>query len=263
MTASGPWVTPPNRFEPGAIAYHLHSASASTVRSATQNWVGPLIAHGADATMGAVYEPYLALTPHLDIFTRRLLMGQTFAEAAYASQKGLSWMITVVGDPLYRPFARPIESILAHARHSPHNDWLYLQFIQRGILTHQITPDSATLRRNLDISGSSAVACEGLGDLLAALNDPAALAAAEKAYKRAQTLNTEPIDRIRIGLKLAQLDINRSQDVDAEVELRTLRALYPTDAQRFGVTEQLLPTTGANTVPPRVGHSQDNQPLPQ
>jgi uncharacterized protein (TIGR03790 family) len=93
--AYGPWVTPPRRFLPGAIAYHLHSFSASTVRSDKDNWVGPLIANGADATMGMVYEPYLALTPHEDIFARRLLGGDYFAEAAWASERGLSWMLTV------------------------------------------------------------------------------------------------------------------------------------------------------------------------
>ncbi len=50
--AYGPWMTPPPRFVRGAIAYHLHSFSANTIRSDTANWVGPLIAHGADATMG-------------------------------------------------------------------------------------------------------------------------------------------------------------------------------------------------------------------
>ena len=88
--AIGPWVTPPNRFVPGAIAYHLHSFSAATVRNETSGWVGPLIAHGADATMGMVYEPFLALTPHEDIFTRRLLQGAYFTKAAYASERGLS-----------------------------------------------------------------------------------------------------------------------------------------------------------------------------
>ena len=84
--ATGPWVTPPSRFVPGAIAYHLHSFSAATVRNDKDHWVGPLIAHGVDATMGMVYEPYLSLTPHEDIFTRRLLQGDYFAEAAYASE---------------------------------------------------------------------------------------------------------------------------------------------------------------------------------
>ena len=57
--AAGPWVTPPDRFVRGAVAYHLHSFSAATLRSDASNWVGPLIAHGAAATMGTVYEPYL------------------------------------------------------------------------------------------------------------------------------------------------------------------------------------------------------------
>jgi uncharacterized protein (TIGR03790 family) len=242
--ASGPWVTPPDRFMPGAIAYHLHSYSAATVRSETQNWVGPLIAHGAAATMGTVYEPYLALTPHLDIFTKRLLMGQTFAESAYASEMGLSWMVTVVGDPLYRPFARPIEAVLAGAgpTHTQHDDWLYLQLVQRAVLANRITPDSSTLQQDLDIPGAGPVAYEGLGDLLEKLNDPPAIAAAEKVYKKAMTLYTQPVDQIRVGLKLAQHYINRAQDEEAQAELKMLRELYPEDAQRFGVAGQLLPT---------------------
>ncbi|HUB66957.1 MAG TPA: TIGR03790 family protein [Candidatus Methylacidiphilales bacterium] len=242
--AGGPWITPPGRFMPGAIAYHLHSYSASTVRSETQNWVGPLIAHGADATMGTVYEPYLSLTPHLDIFTKRLLMGQTFAEAAYASEKGLSWMVTVVGDPLYRPFARPIEAGIAKtgARHTPHDDWLFLQLVQRAIAAHRIAPDNATLQRDINIPGAGAVAYEGLGDLLEKLNDPASIAAAEKAYKRALSLYIQPVDVIRVGLKLAQHYTNRAQDEEAQAELKTLRELYPQEAQRFGVASQLLPT---------------------
>ncbi len=92
------------RFSKGAIVCHIHSFSASTVRSPHQNWVGPLLAHGAAAVLGNVYEPYLALTPNLDIFYERLCNGFNFAESAYASVRGLSWMTTFVGDPLYRPF---------------------------------------------------------------------------------------------------------------------------------------------------------------
>ncbi|MHA3770728.1 TIGR03790 family protein [Verrucomicrobiota bacterium sgz303538] len=92
------------RFEPGAIACHIHSFSAVTVRDAHKQWVGPLLAAGAAATVGNVYEPYLALTPHLDTIFERLTSGFTFAESAYMSQRALSWMTTFVGDPLYRPF---------------------------------------------------------------------------------------------------------------------------------------------------------------
>ena len=100
----GPMARDDFRFVPGAIAVHIHSFSAGSLRDAHADWAAPLLAHGAAATMGNVYEPYLALTPHLDVFADRLRNGFTFAESAYASKPVLSWMTTFVGDPLYRPF---------------------------------------------------------------------------------------------------------------------------------------------------------------
>ena len=244
IDAAGPWVTFPNRFVRGAIAYHLHSASANTLRSETSNWAGPLIAHGAAATMGTVYEPYLALTPHEDIFARHLLNGEYFAEAAYASERGLSWMLTVVGDPLYRPFRKPLEQALADAGnpHTSHDDWLLLQEVQRDLMAGRIRATTETLESALDVPGAGAVAQEGLGDLLEKVHEPAAGPAAELAYQKAMARETLPVDRIRVGLKLAQDYINRSQDEEAQTELKTLRELYPQDAERFGVVNPLAPT---------------------
>lgn len=247
--AEGPWITPPNRFVPGAIAYHLHSFSASTVRSKTSNWVGPLIDHGADATMGTVYEPYLALTPHMDIFTKRLLDGNYFAEAAYASQVGLSWMVTVVGDPLYCPFRQSLTSALAQpgAAQSDHADWLRLQQTQHSLAMGELVAHTDTLEHALNLPGTGPVAQEGLGDLLEKQSDPSAAAAAEEAYKKAMALDTLPIDRIRVGLKLAQHYVNHVQDAQAEAELKTLRELYPVEAQRFGVANPLAPTANPSS----------------
>jgi uncharacterized protein (TIGR03790 family) len=101
---TGPFAQPDFRFLPGAVAVHIHSFSASTLRDPNAGWAAPLIAHGAAATTGNVYEPFLQLTPHLDILNDRLLHGFTFAESAYMSVQGLSWMTVMVGDPLYRPY---------------------------------------------------------------------------------------------------------------------------------------------------------------
>lgn len=101
--AGGAMASP--QFVPGAVAAHIHSFSAATLRDPDANWAAPLVTRGAAATVGNVYEPYLDLTPHLDVFNERLLQGFTFAESAWMSIKALSWMTTVVGDPLYRPFA--------------------------------------------------------------------------------------------------------------------------------------------------------------
>jgi hypothetical protein len=83
---------------------HIHSFSALTIRDPLHHWVGPLLSAGAAATFGNVYEPFLTLTPQLDIFYDRLRAGFTFAESGYMAQRALSWMTTFVGDPLYRPY---------------------------------------------------------------------------------------------------------------------------------------------------------------
>jgi uncharacterized protein (TIGR03790 family) len=102
---TGPFTQLDFRFAQGAVAVHIHSYSATTLRDPGANWVGPLLVRGATASLGNVYEPYLQLTHHLDIFNDRLLHGFTFAESAYMATLGLSWMNVAVGDPLYRPYA--------------------------------------------------------------------------------------------------------------------------------------------------------------
>ena len=102
---AGPFAQFDFQFARGAVAVHIHSFSASTLRDVNAHWAGPLVARGAAATIGNVYEPYLQLTAHLNIFNDRLLHGFTFAESAYMSVQSVSWMSVMVGDPLYRPYA--------------------------------------------------------------------------------------------------------------------------------------------------------------
>jgi len=100
----GPFADPAFRFQTGAVAAHIHSFSASTLRSPTAGWSGPLVLRGAAVTLGNVYEPYLALTTNLDVFQDRLMAGFTAGESAFMAVMGLSWMNIVLGDPLYRPY---------------------------------------------------------------------------------------------------------------------------------------------------------------
>lgn len=102
---SGPFARPDFHFARGAVAVHIHSFSGYTLRDPNLFWVAPLVTHGAAATLGNVYEPYLEMTAHLDVFNDHLLHGFTFAESAYSSIEVLSWMSVMVGDPLYRPYA--------------------------------------------------------------------------------------------------------------------------------------------------------------
>jgi uncharacterized protein (TIGR03790 family) len=104
-TVAGPFTLPDFQFAPGAVAVHIHSFSASTLHDEKKNWAGPLLSKGAAATIGNVYEPYLQLTAHLDVFNDRLLHGFTFAESSFMAMPVLSWMSVMAGDPLYRPYA--------------------------------------------------------------------------------------------------------------------------------------------------------------
>ena len=61
--------------------------------------------HGASASVGNVYEPYLPFTTNLGVFASALLAGGNIAESYYMAQPVLSWMSILVGDPLYRPYA--------------------------------------------------------------------------------------------------------------------------------------------------------------
>ena len=102
--AQGPFANTKFKFKRGAIAAHVHSYSASTLRTTLKHWSGPLVARGACAVLGNVYEPLLQMTTYLDIFNARLLAGFTFAESAWIATPVLSWMQVMIGDPLYQPF---------------------------------------------------------------------------------------------------------------------------------------------------------------
>jgi uncharacterized protein (TIGR03790 family) len=115
-TMSGAVASPSFRFMPGAVACHLHSFSAAAIRSKDRHWVGPLLNQGAAAALGNVFEPYLSLTVHFDIFNKRLLEGYTLVEAAWNATPVLSWMNVVCGDPLYRPYAKGPGSSMGDGR---------------------------------------------------------------------------------------------------------------------------------------------------
>ncbi|MDB6093054.1 MAG: hypothetical protein JWM32_616 [Verrucomicrobia bacterium] len=106
---NGPMAAPGFHFPPGAIAVHIHSDSATTLRSAENGWAGPLVARGVTATVGNVFEPYLQLLHRPQLLLRALAKGGSFGEAAYFALPALSWQSIAIGDPLYRPFARSIE----------------------------------------------------------------------------------------------------------------------------------------------------------
>ncbi len=202
-TVSGPFTLPKVEFMPGAIAYHLHSYSASTLRSDSQAWVGPLLAKGVTATMGCVDEPYLEGTPNMEIFFARLLLSRfSFGEAAYASQVALSWQTTVVGDPLYRPFGRhPKEQHEdLERRHSPLIEWSHLRVVNLNLVTGTSVGEVISYLEEQPITRKSAVLEEKLGNLYLGLGKTTD---AVREFEKALALSPTPQQRLEIQLQLA------------------------------------------------------------
>jgi len=93
---------------PGAVAYHMASAEARTLRDEnSQVWCKRMLEEGVAATIGPVYEPYLIAFPRPNEFFDLLIQGDlTLVECYYRTKPYNSWMMTLIGDPLYRPFAQ-------------------------------------------------------------------------------------------------------------------------------------------------------------
>lgn len=207
--ANGPFARLDFRFQPGAVAVHLHSYSASTLRSTTNNWCGPLIARGAAATLGNVYEPYLSLTANLDIFHDRLMSGLTLAESAYMSMRALSWMGVVIGDPLYRPYAAWNQFF--DPRNRPSNPWRRFRSITlnaKGDILQAVLPLHEAARE----TGNS-MFLEALG---AAQYDVQNASAALNSFKDALAITTNP--EVRRRLEMESADAMRRLTVSSEAD---------------------------------------------
>jgi uncharacterized protein (TIGR03790 family) len=193
---AGPFTRPDFRFVPGAIAMHIHSFSAGTLRDRNANWVGPLLSRGAAASVGNVYEPYLQLTTNPDILNDRLLHGFTFAESAYAATDALSWMSVMVGDPLYRPYANWIQ--IENESVKPSGWKSYHDFAARNFSNN--TAQYRTLARQ---AASRAHNCPMIEDLGLIEADDGNFAAATSFFGQARTCYSTRDDILRVIMEEA------------------------------------------------------------
>jgi uncharacterized protein (TIGR03790 family) len=91
---------------PGAVGYHLASSEAVTLHDEnSQAWCKRMLEDGVAATIGPVYEPYLFAFPRPEEFFALLLRGELpLVECYYRTQPLNSWMMVLIGDPLYTPY---------------------------------------------------------------------------------------------------------------------------------------------------------------
>jgi uncharacterized protein (TIGR03790 family) len=232
-TVAGPFTLPQVEFMPGAFAYHLHSYSAASLRTTTNNWVGPLLGKGATCTMGAVDEPYLGGTPEVGVFAGRwLYFGFTFGEAACAAQPVLSWQTTVVGDPLYRPFGKSplqLQEELQH-RKSKLLEWSTLRLVNLSLAGGANRVNLTLSLEDNPTTKESAVLTAKLGDFYTAQGKPTSAIA---AYQRALLLAPSPAQRLSLRLTLSEklLAENRAEDARQNYEQLLIEAPDYPDSQ--------------------------------
>jgi uncharacterized protein (TIGR03790 family) len=247
VNVSGPFTRPHVEFMPGAFAYHLHSYSAANLRSATQNWVGPLLAKGATITMGCVNEPFLGGTPQVALFAARLIYDRmTFGEAAYAAQPVLSWQTTIVGDPLYCPFGKPGQELHEELqrKHSGLIEWSFLRIADLNLAKGTPLRAVASFLEQIDATRHSAVLTEKLADLYGSLGKPES---AIETYEKALQLDPSPQQRVRLRLTLGEklMAVSQSEDknkykeaLENYTEMLRENPDYP---NKLAVYQKLLP----------------------
>jgi uncharacterized protein (TIGR03790 family) len=109
------------KYVPGAIAWHLASSEAVTLRNKDSKvWCPNLLKKGVAATLGPVSEPYTIGFPKPAEFFGFLATGEfTLVECYGQTVLTCSWMTVLVGDPLYNPFKKNPKLKVADVLPSP------------------------------------------------------------------------------------------------------------------------------------------------
>ncbi len=96
------------RFKQGAVAWHLASSEAVSLRQeGAKYWCKNLLEKGACATLGPVAEPFTIGFPKPAEFFGMLATGKYTLVECYGRNVMLtSWMGTLICDPLYNPYGR-------------------------------------------------------------------------------------------------------------------------------------------------------------
>ena len=155
--AQAQWRSPRWPVPPGAIGFHLHSFSGTSVRS-TKTWLGAFIAQGYCATVGNVYEPYLEHTHRPQVLLAHLMSGGSFGEAVALSTPSLSWQNVAIGDPLYRPFKVSLAEQLKSSEGSTFTAYASIREINRMLVEEGSEPAIAYARSEFISQPSLALA---------------------------------------------------------------------------------------------------------
>ena len=237
---NGPFLNPKMKFKQGAIAVHLHSLSAEQLNNPNKNWSASLIDHGAAATLGNVWEPYLGASHDFGIFHDRLIDGYSLVESAYMAINVLSWQNIVIGDPLYRPY-----KTFAEAPADFENDRDYKAI---RLAHHRWTDEKERANNLTEVSKKfqTGVIQEHFGmQALEAKNWDTAT----ESFKIARMLYKAPADKLRQDLNLVELNLRQKKRGEALTLLKKAQTEFK-DLPEVNSVEGLITILDPPAPPP-------------
>lgn len=202
------------RFARGAVAFHLHSFSATSLHDG-KTWVSALLHRGACVTAGNVSEPYLGPSLNCGLFFAHLYDGKCVGEAAVLASPSVSWQCIVLGDPLYCPFPR---RAIAPDKSNP--------FVRWRLAVNQHQGNMAALKAVVDAEKSrtsGALFAEIYAGLCQANGQ---MKEAERYYRYAAQHYGPQRDLLRSGIQLAYTLQAMGKNSEAGHVAKTLKNKY-------------------------------------
>jgi tetratricopeptide (TPR) repeat protein len=152
----------------------------------------------------------------------------------------LSWQTTVVGDPLYRPFAENPDQLQDRLlqQQSPLLEWAFLRLINVNFAAGKPLTQCIEVLESMEPVKTSSVLAEKLADLYAAQGKPSSAA---HQYAKALQLKASPQQRLRMLLTLGDKLIALNRDADAMQAFQLLLKENPDYPDKPAIYRRLLP----------------------
>ena len=228
QNAYGQWRVPRWPVPPGAIGFHLHSYSATSVRD-PKTWLGAFVAQGYCASVGNVYEPYLEFTHRPHILLEHLINGGNFGDAVMLSMPSLSWQSVAIGDPLYRPFKVGLDEQLKQTSSTIFSVYAIIREINR-LLVEKGSDEATSFGRSKFISQPSLALAYRLAILY---KNEGQVSDAIEVLKVVRYMTSFSIDEIVLVQKIADL-LNKHGESELALDL------YSKVLGELGLDKQLL-----------------------
>jgi tetratricopeptide (TPR) repeat protein len=180
----------------------------------------------------------MQFTPNVAFFVFGMVNGYTFGEAAWASQRGLSWENTVIGDPLYQPAKIPLPQLHASLakEKNPLIEWSFERLANLDLVRGLRPQVVENFLESIPATGHSAVLTEKLADLNDLLGKPSS---AIDAWRRALDLDPSPQQRIQLHLILGEKLAAAGREADVADNLRQFVADSPDYPGMANIREKL------------------------